>query len=1219
MSLHVVCPGCGKRCTASERLAGKTAKCPACGGKIVIAAETAAPKAEVSPANLFDLPPEPPTDNSLADLLAQELPTLPTEPLAEPSMVLKPAARKSFLQRLNRVLPSGRWILSGWRLVALIAISAVVLLGAVIWQDPMSAMQCLLVYMRYANFVLTPLVLCALWRRWWRATGVGGVFSIFMFIFSPVWFVRIDRTKLREPSRFWRWVLYAFVIQLCGSFVIGGIILLSVYATARDAVQKRAQQVARTDSNPVRPSVSGIPNQGLPPARTSSRQRRPSSMAPERGATLATQDSRPQQSWPNTVARQPISSRTARRGRTQVNPDEAPEGWGGTTNPSMVDVPQRGALGTTSGKSLVNWSVHADPPAKAIEYPKSIKLALLLPSGAEVVYPRTPSPYAMLAASKECLIVDLRSGISSKRRPGGNRQYLRNYALSPDGRRIAGIADRGQGETLQVFAADGRCEMELPANSGRFEAVAFSQPDRIVAATNGTRNNSDSVVIVDVTARKELRRIAAEGRVNHLAISPGGRYIALPHERSVVLYDLNNGNVAGELELPGERLASHSIDAINFSADGSEIAAVCNPLLGPRLVCWDLASGNVSLDVQVDRASLSGRMSYRSYRGEMVQWLPEKSVVLFDGYVFLDHANGAPLWRLPQSNEHPRRLLDGTRIAIVAGEGNGKSALTVADLPIKEISAGRDAIRAGGLAIDASLPPLTKPDESQARVLEFPDRGLPWTAKPVSPQPRSPGRSFALGESNTSPVTALRFSRDGAHLAVVRQPAGGHNGAGKVLELYDVAEGKRTFTTTMPLPYVLLDLSLDGSLALGMIQVDGSPRDRLDIGSLKTGKPAAAWRPYQEEHSAEGREIAWSAFVDKRHVITINKAGKLVLWQLPECKAMYSIVKVDLPVAASPDGRYLFVAREGLGAYGLLDAAAGQWCGRLEFDEQSHVEAAAFNPDGLILDLLANGYLYEWDAVSGNRRMKRVVPPPGGSALHWCDNRYLLIDHKYLLNKETGALVWQYAFDGCLAEACPDSRCWFAVPGSVRDPVNTLVAMALPSPMALQAAADTRLEDQALLYPGAKVSLSVNLPRDAQSVTEKLSRQLQENGVTIDPAAAVRIAVNCNETTTGRQIEVYGGGGPRVRFAHRQLSCDLMISDGRGREFKKGCGFASMPTSGSIYSENVEQQLVDQLYAAATRSAMSIVLPKYVFPQNKELVIGRSRINMMGETPMNAP
>ena len=190
---------------------------------------------------------------------------------------------------------------------------------------------------------------------------------------------------------------------------------------------------------------------------------------------------------------------------------------------------------------------------------------------------------------------------------------------------------------------------------------------------------------------------------------------------------------------------------------------------------------------------------------------------------------------------------------------------------------------------------------------------------------------------------------------------------------------------------------------------------------------------------------------------------------------VYEIAKVDLPVALGPDGKYLFVSRASSGVGGLLETAGGTWCGRLELDSPAPV-TAVFKPDGSALDLLGKGVFYEYDLATGKLRTKKNVPPLAAAKLAWCDDRYLLVDDRWLLDKQTGILAWQYECDGCRAEGSPDGRYWFAARGGPAAAGDVLTAVALPTPLVAERAANVRLEDQALLYPGAKASLSVNLP-----------------------------------------------------------------------------------------------------------------------------------------------
>ena len=239
MKLQARCPHCSKRYLAPEQLAGKSVKCPGCGATVRI--PTPAPP---SPPNAMDpLAPLPTT--SLDDLLAKELAGNPIRDVVagDPALGLLAAPvprRRSFLRRLSRRLPGMsvglRW--RGW--IAVILVIAIVVLGGSIWLWPGSASQLVglvaIPVVLANNFVLLPLFLVAVGRRWWQAARLThqkeGVVRVGMLFFRlhASRFISANRRQLREPSLFWRIILYVGLAELLlfGLFLISFLVFLGV-------------------------------------------------------------------------------------------------------------------------------------------------------------------------------------------------------------------------------------------------------------------------------------------------------------------------------------------------------------------------------------------------------------------------------------------------------------------------------------------------------------------------------------------------------------------------------------------------------------------------------------------------------------------------------------------------------------------------------------------------------------------------------------------------------------------------------------------------------------------------------------------------------------------------------------------------------------------------------------------------------------------------------
>ena len=72
-----------------------------------------------------------------------------------------------------------------------------------------------------------------------------------------------------------------------------------------------------------------------------------------------------------------------------------------------------------------------------------------------------------------------------------------------------------------------------------------------------------------------------------------------------------------------------------------------------------------------------------------------------------------------------------------------------------------------------------------------------------------------------------------------------------------------------------------------MLTIDNRDRRRLDVYSTADSGHVAGWRPYDKEASDEDKGVVWADFLTPDRVLTANRSGMLVLWSLPDCKAVY--------------------------------------------------------------------------------------------------------------------------------------------------------------------------------------------------------------------------------------------------------------------------------------------------------------------------------------------
>lgn len=128
----------------------------------------------------------------------------------------------------------------------------------------------------------------------------------------------------------------------------------------------------------------------------------------------------------------------------------------------------------------------------------------------------------------------------------------------------------------------------------------------------------------NVPARKAVWHVALLG-AGYPAISPGGRYVAIPFGQAVIVLDALGGETVAMLPCPTARLG-----AVAFSIDGSRLAGVGTQ----QVKVWDLATGELAHDF-----ALSESMFCQS-----ILWT-DRNHLLVDGSALVDLTRRVVLWR----------------------------------------------------------------------------------------------------------------------------------------------------------------------------------------------------------------------------------------------------------------------------------------------------------------------------------------------------------------------------------------------------------------------------------------------------------------------------------------------------------------------------------------------------------------------------------------------
>lgn len=312
--------------------------------------------------------------------------------------------------------------------------------------------------------------------------------------------------------------------------------------------------------------------------------------------------------------------------------------------------------------------------------------------------------------------------------------------------------------------------------------------------------------------------------------------------------------------------------------------------------------------------------------------------------------------------------------------------------------------------------------------------------------------------------------------------------------------------------------------------------------------------------------------VDAKHILTLNNAWDVVLWKLPECKAVYHWTCFGQHQLALSPGRRYAVLR-GDKALLLCDLRSGETRGRFPFPayERNALQflGGAFRPDGKeFAAILSFGTglgptprrLVRWDATTG----KVIDSYPTGldpRTFAWCGDAGLLLDWT-LLDLKQGLPVCDYAAPGGhAAHGTPDHRVWFTSATDDKGPA-WLGAQTLPDETAKQASAqlaDGRV--RLVLRPGTKVSLELDFtgpaadPNYRRYYEEQMGHFLNNRGLIVAPGQPVRLRLSAKESDTGQKVQATLSkregnqtlkGEPR-EVALKRLTCEFSLTDGQGQ------------------------------------------------------------------------
>lgn len=939
-------------------------------------------------------------------------------------------------------------------------------------------------------------------------------------------------------------------------------------------------------------------------------------------------------------------------------------------------------------EGLIPWSAKPDPPASPIEYKKG-KISFPFPSFSDVVSPEGPSNFLMFhgreSDNEVRLVMDLRTGNQIGKPIPGKLETSWDEVFSPDGRYLAFKLSGSSNSILMVYSfATGEIHREITVADkwsnfhfcfgGSHQLIVVHEPDFDTTQVTIWNLKTGDIAQQWSLPRDNKRRLIMDS----VTPSPGGKYLALVAGNRIGILDATTGNAVGQVLLKEE---SWGCEGMAFSPDGTELVVLLRPGSRHQLINIDFATGKVLLNQEY-----SGTLESFGYDGPTLEWMPDKSGWIYKGHLLLERDTGGEVWTFPRTDSKPRRMMRPGEI-LVAIRGKNGMAYENVSLPTAEITRALETVRGGGSALDSILPPVSTPDLFSAVAKTLPNGFVQMNAPADGTGLSAKGleRDLLIAKEGEK-VQSILLAGSGTPKVVVQKevtpPAGAGGGRREqkriIIERLDVASGSKSAPVEIPAIYRLVDVSPSGNFAVVGYSDAKTKVDRIDIIGLNPKKHIAGFRPYAGEkepeekdrwrfHSGTPNSIKWVGLLDDEHVLTINQAGKLITWKLPECKAVYYFDQFGDPLAVSPTRRYLAGVHDG--QFRLFDSKTGDCVGDLEAPSCGIKPLrAAFRPDGremtAVIDAGMDRMVVRWNLASG--KIEHEFPLPSdlissyvsafnreNQSLEYRGPTHLLLDRSYLIDLQKRMIVWKYSmdvFNTTFVSGAADARTWYCMhKGNAFSGPMFLTSCETPSDNVIRKSASANLEKSLLLYPGKSVKLhvdlsAVNLQTLHPTVEKAVTQALDARGIKVDAASPILFSLVAGQRSTGEQIGVssarsnnpfghgfdpfgrgrfggFGGGSserPEQILDQQEMICRLALSDASGVRWKRDPRVA-MRDYGTVEVGNAQGQLQDEMYRGFMNMLSSDVvatsgMPTYVFYPLEESLPGESKFIFGGET-----
>lgn len=385
------------------------------------------------------------------------------------------------------------------------------------------------------------------------------------------------------------------------------------------------------------------------------------------------------------------------------------------------------------------------------------------------------------------------------------------------------------------------------------------------------------------------------------------------------------------------------------------------------------------------------------------------------------------------------------------------------------------------------------------------------------------------------------------------------------IEVIDLTAGKSTGVVDIKEKSNLVDVSPDGKALLLM---GDDKHSRLEIWTVDAAGSAATrtavFFPFESDD--RGKDVDHAMFTDAGHVAAVSTGEKLAVFDVAKMSAVWSAtIERGYPTLLSPGGKYLLVrTRDAHFKYReptVISAETGQPIGMLDpgavADDPplSFHSVAAFTPSGGKIAMIDDHNVRVWDLTAG--KPSDLFGLPLGSKI-WMrptmaftseTAAVLGVDGLMLIDFDRRIPLWQYKLlRDSVTKVAADGRCWFTFQDASTKGYF-LDAVDLPDAKATAAAHDLAPSSLLALYPGAKVSLKIDVPGSPEiqaKIKDEITKKLSALKIDVVDGQPLEVRAVIEEGPPQEAVYVRQGRpfneGQRVRYTVKQSK--IILQDG---------------------------------------------------------------------------